>query len=309
MIEFLTKPYPYLTEPRERWLFTIGASIFVFLFLYVFRPFGINSLQCNLLLGSIGYGGITFFSIASTTIVLPAVFPSWFKEEQWTVLKHVAIELSVLLLISIGNACFTSVIQNATLTLQVFLDFIFPTFTIGFFPLAFYMLLVYKVHVTRHVKEANQIETALSQTQHNRYANRSIDAPATRVDTDVPESMYPLLTGKVLLGEDDGKNVLSLEPEQLLFIGAADNYINVVFTTSNPNKPVEHKLLRATLKSVEEKQLPTFWFKCHRSYIVNLRAIQHVEGNSQGLRLYLNQNVPSVPVARAKVKELHSLLA
>jgi DNA-binding LytR/AlgR family response regulator len=46
------------------------------------------------------------------------------------------------------------------------------------------------------------------------------------------------------------------------------------------------------------------FFRCHRSYIVNMDKVTKVKGNSQGYRLCFNELHDTVPVARKMNEEL-----
>jgi DNA-binding LytR/AlgR family response regulator len=50
---------------------------------------------------------------------------------------------------------------------------------------------------------------------------------------------------------------------------------------------------------VEEALAPyPQFFRCHRAYIVNLAAVEHVSGNAQGYKLHLKDVAELIPVSR-----------
>ena len=52
-----------------------------------------------------------------------------------------------------------------------------------------------------------------------------------------------------------------------------------------------------------------FIVRCHRAYLVNLRRVTKVDGNSQGCRLRLEGCADEVPVSRSYVKKVQALIA
>ena len=71
-------------------------------------------------------------------------------------------------------------------------------------------------------------------------------------------------------------------------------------------------LLRSTLKKMEEQLAnhPAF-FRCHRMYLVNLKLVNTVSGNAQGLKLHLSSLEEPIPVSRSLTEtvklKLHKL--
>ena len=64
-----------------------------------------------------------------------------------------------------------------------------------------------------------------------------------------------------------------------------------------------------TLKEFEE-QLSSFpyVFKVHRSYLVNLQAIESIMGNAQGYALRLkNYSEGTIPVSRSTIQEFNRI--
>jgi len=68
---------------------------------------------------------------------------------------------------------------------------------------------------------------------------------------------------------------------------------------------VGHKLLRSTIKQMEEqlKDHQSF-IRCHRAYIVNMNQITNIEGNAQGYKLRLRKTDKDIPVSRTYIQAL-----
>ncbi len=96
------------------------------------------------------------------------------------------------------------------------------------------------------------------------------------------------------LQADQKNEFLSINQDQLLYLQSQDNYTEVHYIK---NDELRKKLLRGSLSSFE-KQLDYPLFRCHRSYIVNLLAIESLKGNSQGYQLSLRHGETSIKVSR-----------
>ena len=62
---------------------------------------------------------------------------------------------------------------------------------------------------------------------------------------------------------------------------------------------LKNRMLRTTLKKMEDALAEhSQFFRCHRTYLVNLEKVQRVSGNAQGYRLHLEALEETVPVSR-----------
>ncbi|MFA5299304.1 MAG: LytTR family DNA-binding domain-containing protein [Lutibacter sp.] len=95
-----------------------------------------------------------------------------------------------------------------------------------------------------------------------------------------------------------------LNMEKFLFAKVESNYIEIACSSVNGFQKL---LKRMTLKEFEE-QLSSFSyvFKVHRSYLVNLQAVESIMGNAQGYALRL-KNYPegTIPVSRSTIQEFN----
>lgn len=110
----------------------------------------------------------------------------------------------------------------------------------------------------------------------------------------------------IALRSNSGREVVHFNLDELVFVSSADNY--VVFTLAQGDSVRTH-LLRISLNEVE-RVLHSFaaFFRCHRTAIVNLRAVKSANGNAQGYRLRFDHIEKTVPVARSRVREFRERL-
>lgn len=113
----------------------------------------------------------------------------------------------------------------------------------------------------------------------------------------------PAKNSMVLIGENKNE-VLRMKKDELLFIKAVENYVEICFM--DKSKKVISVTFRQTLSNVFE-QLP-FLEKCHRSYLVNTSTIKEIIGNSQGAKIAFVVGEKEIPLSKTYYKEIKALL-
>jgi len=105
-------------------------------------------------------------------------------------------------------------------------------------------------------------------------------------------------TEYLIIKSKDSKKSLRLNAEEIQFVKAAGNYLEIYTIHSKI-------LFRASLKEfsllVSEVD---YLIKTHRSYIVNIKKLKIAQGNSNGIRISLENCNEEIPVSRSKVKEI-----
>ena len=98
----------------------------------------------------------------------------------------------------------------------------------------------------------------------------------------------------------------NLDPNRFLYAKADGNYLEIYTVEGhNTNKQVK----RITLKDLENQLKDFLWIvKTHRSYLVNLKYLEAVNGNAQGYRLTLKHIPESIPVSRYSIASFESSL-
>jgi hypothetical protein len=284
MLERFRQPYPLNEKPSGTWVTALATGAFISFFLLLFRPFGLQSLppaDAPLLIG--GYGMITFLCVIINGFLLPLLLPQVFREEHWTTGNEFVLMIWIVMTIGVGNAVYSAIIFERPLTLLFLIYFQVITVIVAVFPVTFILLLK-----QNRLLRTNQ-QQALELSERIRRFKKSDDADFLK-----------------LTGENVG-DVLNVPGKDLLYINAADNYIEVSYLKDG----VETKqLLRSSLKTAREQiRTHTSFYRCHRSWIVNLDKVTRVTGNAQGYRLVLDGTETTVPVSRSLNTELSGRLA
>lgn len=104
-------------------------------------------------------------------------------------------------------------------------------------------------------------------------------------------------SGKIVL-QSTTQEKLGLHMDQILYIEAEDNYSRIVWKEDNTRR---EKVLRTTLKNLENQLSGTDIIRCHRSYLINSSKYS-IYGNSRGFRLVSTSDSFKVPVSRSRSK-------
>lgn len=232
------------------------------------------------------YGLATFIMVLLNSQLLPIIFKRWYKEQGWTLGKEILVMCWQILTISYVNLVITHLLFGERMNLASVLNFLLITFSVGIFPVAFILLIKQQLLYKKFAQGASVIEKDLQSAEPV--------APAS-----VPAPML------LLKGENQGEE-LALTPGDFRFITAADNYLKVNYVEKGK---LSSRVIRSTLRKAEEmvKVHPAL-YRCHRAYIVNLSAVQHVSGNAQGIKLHLKDVDEVIPVSRALNDELREKL-
>ncbi|NER14736.1 hypothetical protein GWK08_14865 [Leptobacterium flavescens] len=110
--------------------------------------------------------------------------------------------------------------------------------------------------------------------------------------------------GTVTLSGINKNEVLKLRREDIFYIKASENYVQVFFEKENS---FQNTILRNTLTKVE-KQAP-FLQKCHRSYLVNLEKVINIKGNSQKAVICFENEANEIPLSKSYYKKIRSAIS
>jgi len=289
--EKLKKPYYLDLNPRKQIITALLVGGFIFLFLFVFRPFELSALSHSMLEISIGYGLVTSATMLFLSFLLIKVLKKFSDEEHWTVGKAIFWNVLHLFLIGIFNALYSHWIGVTELTFIRLLWFQLVTISIGIFPILVMVLISEAAMNRKYLKQADKINNEI--LQKAKHSPLSLHHKST---------INKIIT---LISQNENE-FLELPTDDLLFVKSADNYVEVYFTE---NKTIQKRLLRNTLKSIDEALKDnTNFFRCHKSYLVNLNKILKVNGNAQGYKFKLNFGEFEIPVSRQYNERVHELI-
>ncbi len=278
----LNAPFPEPEGWGEAFKNALSAGVIVAIVVYWIQPqeVRLQTSQKDLIFGALIFGGVT------TTVALLFEFVFHYllgvrrDVPSWTLLKWMISVAFLICIVAVANFLVLNWMQDwRVLSWGALSEMLISTFTVAIFPLTYFGL----------------------STQH-RASQRNIDE-ARRIQGQIYSEEEPPV--KILLKAQNDET-LELELEQLCFIEAQQNYVAVHYEASGE---VKRTLLRSTLSSMEQQLSCNTILRCHRSFLVHLTRIEKVEGNAQGLRLFL-RGIPDqyVPVSRKYIPVLRETL-
>ncbi len=285
---FLRQPFPFEVPVVAVLLVSATVGLFVSIFLFVFKPFGsgIYVLEGRAWI-LWGYGSVTFLLLAVNRIIGPALLPGFFNEARWTVLKDLGLQLWNILSIGAANMLFASALGAERIRLLAVPVYLLQALAVGFFPLTLGIVSAQMVLLRRSAESTRQMNESL----------KALETRRSRSDPG-PEA--------VALSAEGSREKIEIRLSDLLLIKSIDNYVEIYAADEGH---IRRRILRSSLKRVEQelKDRP-FIFKCHRAFLVNVRNIRSVAGNSQGYRLIIQGIEFEVPVSRNMSKGLFKLV-
>lgn len=282
---YLQSPYSVV---YQRWKVVLISSLVVFLILLVLQPFGISGIEGHKFWILLGFMGVTAVFLSIPVYLFACLFPEFYKEEGWTVWKQIVNLLMVILFIAVGNWLYSTFVFGWGLRWDVFCVFALFTLVIGLFPTVLFILLNQNRLLAIHLEEA---------TEMNLHLQRSVSAM---------ESIETAEIVSLLSFQGGTRESMELDSKDLLYIESDGNYIRVNYQKGGRTMQC---LLRMTMKQAEEVTGGSpLVAKCHRAFLVNLRKVVKISGNSQGYRLLLEGCPEEIPVSRAYSKQVKELM-
>lgn len=279
IIKYLNQPFP---KAESKWKIIIYISLFVALFLIIFQPFDLNYFQgSNKLLILSGYGLVTFCALVFDLIILEDIFKKFFDDRNWKIWKEFVTLIWVIFTIGLGNALYTSIMFGFYFEygFSFILQFQLMTLVVGIIPISVLIITKQKYLFRKHYISSENLNKIILQDKPEIINNKTIR----------------------YFAEND-KDYIDFINNNFLFIESSGNYIELYLLEKG-------KLIRKTFRNTLKRSLDFFnesteIMQCHRAFIVNTNKIINSHGNSQGLRLNLENCNIEVPVSRAYVESV-----
>ena len=93
--------------------------------------------------------------------------------------------------------------------------------------------------------------------------------------------------------QSETKESIELDLSSFLYAQAESNYSELYW---KGEAEIESKLMRMSLKNLEDQIGNSHILRCHRSFLINLAQVQEVTGNANGYRLQITGSEEGIPV-------------
>ena len=285
LITSLQKPYPLNIDFKGVLPFILAVGFFVSIFLIIFQPFGLNNYHSPYkTLQLIGMGFIVAIVLSVSLLITPKMISSAFSEDRWNIGREITWNIWLCLTTILGSTIYWALVSGQTLSATYLYRASLNSlvFTLLLTPIGVLCVISnYMRSLKRKLARAEELTRSLQSSQTNSF-NQPLE-----------------------LISETGKEKFNLPVDKLLFIQSCDNYANIV---RQKNGSTTEKLLRSSLKNIEEQITLPFVVRCHRSFIVNLSLVRVITGNSRNYTLSLKNYHTPIPVSRESEKHVLELL-
>lgn len=283
--EHLTKEIEYPTRYQSQNLIKSSFVVFVtiLMFLLLFKPFGVYDPELRM-----HYLLICFFHAFVPALLLLSYFKvlNYFTKAKnqatWTLFKEYIHIILLFTLIGTSSFLIRDLLYNnpKNWSWNYFFEEIRNCFVAGIF---FYFFLRLS-HFYFESKKGTP------------FVIQFVPLAAETEKTTIESILF--ITTQVK--QDD----FSLNIDQLLFAKADGNYIELTILNNNQ---ITTEVKRISLTQFENHvtNYPHF-FRCHRTYLVNMFKVEKVSGNSQGYLLSFHETTLKVPVSRKQIDSFNN---
>ena len=273
MLRIVEQKYPAPIPVLRNLIIAILFGIFIGLFLLFFEPFNINlSTNKNKVFQLLFFGCITTIVLLVFLYILPLLLPKIFSDKHWKVKHQVIFYLIILFVIATLNGVYTNYINSLLFSWSNYWWIISRTFVLGGIPIAFLTLLDYQRKEKLNRNQAHNIHSA--QKEFKRKSNEIIH----HISTDLKNE------------------IISFKENDFNYALADGNYIDMCILVEDTLKRVTYRVTLSSFEAQLEKS--SSLIRCHRSYLVNLKKVENISGNAQGLKLKIKKQLEIVPVSR-----------
>jgi len=210
-------------------------------------------------------------------LLIPSLFTKKFSSLTWNIKKEILWNLWILFTILVGYFFLNNWIGVMKFSFNMVIKLVLTAVV----PISAMIIVNHNKILRSHLKLADELNKKLKDNK--------------------------LIQEKIVhFNSDYQKDSLAVKISLLLFIRSANNYIEVFW---KDGETIKNQMVRCSMLSAEEiLKEHKFIIKCHRSFIVNVKYIVRIEGNSQGYRLFFdNINFP-IPVSKNSVTKLQELI-
>lgn len=272
----------FLLIKEDRKLF-LKISFGVFLFILFFQPFALEHFDFNnRLLIIAGMAVIAFFSMALVKAALIWIIKSESQTFQDpTVLSYLG-GFIIMVLNSVALAFYLHYVGEVNITFYTLFKIILISL---FTPVV--LVILYEISDLKQ-----QIELLTREKNNSQNGLRKQDQDS------LPKS--------IVFNSDNATDTLTLHVSDITLIKSADNYVEIAFLE---NKIIKKKLIRNTLKNVEQltKPYPTL-VRCHRICIVNTLYVEKLTKRFNNYWIIIKGLEEQVPVSRQYLLKLKESL-
>lgn len=262
-LTFLNKDFNLLDKNSNRYLLIIIVLTFSIFFLNVFEPFNIARWFSDS--GIIRFLRLSSYGVVVAFVYLFTQFPlrKLFNQQKFKIKTYILwLILEIVLISLVYIFLYGNPLGNFVNDLLFSIKY---TLLGIILPYTFAILIIYYKNQGAEIK---QLQLKISQPAEERLT---------------------------FFKDENGKIKFSVLAKDLLLLESTDNYVSVFYILNNK---VQRKLLRNTLKNLEEMFKDSSTIRCHRSFVVNSQNIEFMQKEGKKLNLKVKLLDRTIPVSQ-----------
>jgi Response regulator of the LytR/AlgR family len=276
----LDQRFLILNSSVNKIIFISLVTLISLLFMYTFVPFNINRWYEDASKFDL-FKIFSIFSLAGTFTLLLTQFGlrKWLRIEYLTYGQYFFWFLGEILILTFGiMGCDWLLNNHPDLSVSNYLDTFNYTILIAIPPYVISLLILFGA---QQYKLAHNL--SLVATEHK------------------------ALSDNLLIGDENGKIILTLHPNNVLFFKSEDNYVDVHYLLGGE---VKTELIRTTLKKIESTCSYSGLIRVHRSYTINIKTVSSSKKTHKGYVLQFDP-LPDlqIPVSASHQKQFEQYLS
>jgi len=259
---FLNNEFTLLDKKSDRYFLIVICFVFSVLFINIFVPFNINRWYSDS--GFIQFLRLSSYGFVVALVFLFTQFPlrKLFQIKTFSLKSYIPwLGLEIILISLVYIFLYGNPLGNFVN------DFVFSlkyTLLGTCLPYSFALLIIYYKNQRAEIRE---LMNKVSQ---------------------------PTEKHLISFKDEYGKIKFSLQASDLLLLESTDNYVSVYFLSGGK---LQRKLVRNTLKNLENMLKENAVIRCHRSFMVNTRNIELVYKNGKKLLIKIKEIEKQIPVS------------
>lgn len=286
---WLSTPYYFNPSTGFKLRISFFFGLFVFLFLYIFRPFYLSQFDVIIVEYTIGIGTIAFLGTFFMLYVPPLIFKEYFNEDNWTIGRNIFLILLGVLFIGSFLWYFGEMYKEPfNLRRLSLLEYLTYTLLVTSLPLTFFVF-----SDERRIRNLRQ--------------KKIKDIKEFKEQKELKESQP--VDEIIKIYSDNKKEHLLVKVSSIIYITSQGNYASF-FIKNDTNNDLKEMILRVTLTKIDNAfKNHSNIIRCHKSYIINTGYIDDITGNARGYLLNSKLFPNQIPVSRSfSKKSLLSLM-
>lgn len=218
MISYLNRPFPGREDQKAYLLSTVGVSIFIASFLYIFQPFGLHRIEEYMILMCLGYGLVTFITTIAYDLFVRHIVGIDMSSPNFTLGKWILMTLILILCIGVANFFFMRGMYGVNSVRLA--NILYGTLIVGLFPIIF----IGTIAVIRGEKQYEAIAKGLNELKNK-------PTPPQQ-------------------------NVLfDIATDDIRYIKAMQNYLTIDFIGESPQKEIVRQTLSSVEEKIPDTSL------------------------------------------------------